>query len=486
MLGNVVRAAAIFERRRLGGGGGGAWHRDPKTGPDPPKRARNPPKRERGPQKRERGPQNGPGAPPWHPAQRPDPMGMSGSRLLALGMLLGLACLWAPAASQWAPVRLAQGPHGCAGRVEVFHEHQWGTVCDDHWDLWDAAVVCRELGCGPARSALGAGHFGMGSGPVWLDEVNCTGTEVALSSCRSKGWGKSNCNHGEDAGVVCADTSNNPILVRTGPAQLRLVNGSNRCSGRLEVRHDSQWGTVCDHAWSIPEATVVCRELGCGAVASAYGAAHFGRGSGPIWLDRVQCNGSEAALAECLAQPWGTNDCDHGHDVGVVCADADTSEQQPLRLVNGSNPCLGRVEVFHDEKWGTVCDDTWDLHAAAVVCRQLGCGMAVSALSWAHFGPGTGPIWLDNVRCTGTEAALSQCKLHAWGEHDCEHSEDASVVCSGVDPCPVLLGLLGIGMLLCGTLLILYLWTRCGRRGGRFVDKPLLKRMEDTGTSSEA
>lgn len=77
-------------------------------------------------------------------------------------------------------------------------------MCDDHWDLKDAGVVCRQLGCGVVLSASRAGHFRAGSGRIWLDDVNCTGTEVALSYCRTKGWGKNNCHHGEDAGVVCS------------------------------------------------------------------------------------------------------------------------------------------------------------------------------------------------------------------------------------------------------------------------------------------
>ncbi|KAM6033011.1 scavenger receptor cysteine-rich domain-containing protein DMBT1-like isoform 1-T1 [Theristicus caerulescens] len=612
-----------------------------------------------------------------------------------------------PVASQRAPLRLSDGPHRCAGRVEVFYENRWGTVCDDHWDLEDAGVVCRQLGCGTALSAHGAGHFRAGSGPIWLDDVNCTGTEVALSYCRTKGWGKNNCHHGEDAGVVCSDSSSHHTAIHTSPTELRLVNGPNRCSGRVEVMHDHQWGTVCDDDWSFPDASVVCRQLGCGTAVSAFGGAHFGQGSGPIWLDNVQCSGTEAALSECLARPWGVNNCDHGEDAsvictgtatntparlrlengpshcagrvevlyhhqwgtvcdhgwslaeaavvcrelgcgtaisapgsahfgqgsgriwldnvnctggeatlsecparpwgsnscdhredaGVVCSDADTLERRPLRLANGSNSCLGRVEVFHDQKWGTVCDDTWDLHDAAVVCRQLGCGVALSAPGSAHFGPGADPIWLDGIHCTGTESALTECELSNWGEHNCGHSEDASVVCSGTNPlqvrvkdgpgpcagqvevlynatwhrvcgsswslleagvvcrqlgcgpaqsapvraqlrqgdghallkglscrgteslllecqqremgpgpcrqgftagvvcteqkdliqsCSVLAGLLGMGAMLCGTLLVLYLWTRCGRRAGRSPDKPLIQKTEDTGTSSEA
>ena len=119
--------------------------------------------------------------------------------------------------------------------------------------------------------------------------------------------------------VPSVDSSSHPMASHTSPAELRLVNGPNRCSGRVEVMHDHQWGTVCDDDWSFPDASVVCRQLGCGTAVSAYSAAHFGQGSGPIWLDNVQCSGTEAALSECLARPWGVNNCDHAEDASVVC-----------------------------------------------------------------------------------------------------------------------------------------------------------------------
>ncbi|CAM4691448.1 unnamed protein product, partial [Caretta caretta] len=102
------------------------------------------------------------------------------------------------------PLQLVNGPNRCAGRVEVLHNHQWGTVCDDGWDLTDAGVVCRQLGCGKALSAPGRAHFERGYDRIWLGEVNCTGTEAALTECRASSWGKSNCHHGEDASVVCS------------------------------------------------------------------------------------------------------------------------------------------------------------------------------------------------------------------------------------------------------------------------------------------
>jgi len=88
----------------------------------------------------------------------------------------------------------------------VFHEQQWGTVCDDSWDLTDAQVVCRQLGCGKAISTPGSARFGQGTGTIWLDDMNCAGSETALTECPAKPWGDHNCNHGEDAGVVCSGT----------------------------------------------------------------------------------------------------------------------------------------------------------------------------------------------------------------------------------------------------------------------------------------
>ncbi|KAM7134327.1 scavenger receptor cysteine-rich domain-containing protein DMBT1-like isoform 8-T15 [Macrochelys suwanniensis] len=321
-------------------------------------------------------------------------------------------------------LQLVNGPNRCAGRVEVLHNHQWGTVCDDGWDITDAGVVCRELGCGTALSAPGGAHFGRGSDTIWLDDVNCTGTEAALTECRSRPWGNNNCHHGEDAGVVCSDSAL-PHL-----AEVRLLNSPSRCAGRIEVLHNQQWGTVCDDGWNITDAGVVCRQLGCGTVLSAPGGARFGQGTGPIWLDEVNCTGTEAAISECRAKPWGKHNCHHGEDAGVVCSDSGISEVTQVRLVNGSSRCAGRVEVFHNKKWGTVCDDGWDLQDAGVVCRQLGCGTVISAPTGAHFGQGSEHIWLDNVNCTGTEAALSQCRARPWGDSNCTHEEEAGAVCS--------------------------------------------------------
>ena len=102
-----------------------------------------------------------------------------------------------------------------------------------------------------------------------------------------------------------------------------------------------------------------------------------------------------------------------------------------MRLVNGRDRCEGRVEVWHNGTWGTVCDDDWDMVDANVVCRQLVCGLAVAVGSISEYGQGLGPIMLDNVDCKGGETDLGQCGSLGWRIHNCYHYEDVSVTCKG-------------------------------------------------------
>lgn len=87
--------------------------------------------------------------------------------------------------------------------------------------------------------------------------------------------------------------------------------------------------------------------------------------------------------------------------------------------------------MYFEGVWGTVCDDLWDEKEVQVVCQQLGCGAAVSAPGEAHFGQDSGPILLDDMQCSGTEAYLGECSHAGWSTHNCGHREDTGVICSG-------------------------------------------------------
>ncbi|XP_068280286.1 CD5 antigen-like [Nyctibius grandis] len=312
-------------------------------------------------------------------------------------------------------VRLEDGSGRCAGRVEVKHQGQWGTVCDDYWGMDDAAVVCKQLDCGSAVEAHLQGYFGRGSGPIWLDDVGCNGTESALSDCTHRGWGEHNCVDGEEAGVTCSGF-------------VWLVEGKSRCLGRVKIRDGDQWKSVCASHFGPKAADVVCRELQCGTALPIPGAAHFGEGVSPTWDGELQCVGNESLLASCPRGPPRDQPCTHANSAVVICTLFEGAAE--VRLADDGKRAE-RVEVKQQGKWGTVCGDYWDMHNAAVVCKQLGCGSAVGAPQYRHFGPGSGPIWMNEGGCNSTESALSDCTHRGWGENSCNHASDTRVMCSG-------------------------------------------------------
>ncbi|KAI4550645.1 hypothetical protein MJT46_018152 [Ovis ammon polii x Ovis aries] len=283
--------------------------------------------------------------------------------------------------------RLAGGKHSCAGRLEVRRGLTWGTVCDADLDLATAHVVCQELQCGVAVSTPQGAHFGQGSGLVWTEAFRCAGNESLLFHC-PRGPGH-RCGHDQDVGLRCSGCSwrsSRGPPARRSPRRPAAEGGQSRCDGRVELSLDGVWGRVLDEAWDPRGAAVVCRQLGCAAAERAYEAAAPARGAVPLGLSRVRCAGTEPRLTRC----------------GVSAA--------PLVSAGASRDA-------------GVC--------ARVVCRQLGCGHALGAPGAAHFGPGAGRIWTDELACEGHEVALWRCPSRGWGRHDCGRKEDAGVLCSG-------------------------------------------------------
>lgn len=100
---------------------------------------------------------------------------------------------------------------------------------------------------------------------------------------------------------------------------VRLADGPNTRSGRVEIKYNGAWGTICDDEWDVNDAGVICRSLGYPGADQAILRGRFGPGEGDIVLDNVNCSGSEVNVESCLHSDFLDNNCGHGEDAGVIC-----------------------------------------------------------------------------------------------------------------------------------------------------------------------
>ena len=242
-------------------------------------------------------------------------------------------------------MRLVGGRTEYEGNVEVYHDGEWGSVCDDEWDLGEAHIVCRALGYPGAVTATHGGKFGQVQGQIWMDNLYCYGTEERLERCRFDGWGLHDCDRTEGAGVTCREpppplTTSTSTTARPkvnihsvlGRLEARLAGGRTEEEGRVEVKVGEEWGGLCGDGWTVREAMVVCRQLGLKYAAAAVASNVFGESQAGLLLSGLTCTGSEARLEECQHHqgPVWCPDQDHGDVAGVVCVDVQADLQPDL------------------------------------------------------------------------------------------------------------------------------------------------------------
>ncbi|XP_064388174.1 soluble scavenger receptor cysteine-rich domain-containing protein SSC5D-like [Halichondria panicea] len=320
---------------------------------------------------------------------------------------------------------------------------QWGTVCDDLFSPNDAVVACRQLGFSNYTRYGTVGRLGFSEASsftrTWLDNLGCRGTESRLVNCPAHPIGVEDCTHSEDVALFCAASTASPN------GDLRLVSNSGRTggsSGRLEFYYSRQWGTVCDDLFSPDDAVVACRQLGFSNYTQygTVGRLGFSEASSftQTWLDKLRCRGTESRLINCPANTIGVEDCTHSEDVALSCAASTASPNGDLRLVDRSGRTggsSGRLEVYYNGQWGTVCNDSFGVNDARVACCQLGFSTYtrygnVETLGFFQASSST-RTWLDELRCRGSESRLINCPANTIGVEDCSHSQDVALVCTG-------------------------------------------------------
>ncbi|XP_060078825.1 uncharacterized protein LOC132558294 [Ylistrum balloti] len=243
----------------------------------------------------------------------------------------------------------------------------------------------------------------------------------------------------KDAGTYVCDVNITEVVVNPGVITLqvkkepmvrvRLVGGLEPYEGRVEVLYRNRWGTVCDDGWDNADASVVCRMAGFTLGGVAKTKAFYGTGSGTIWLDDVNCTGTEDTLEDCVSNPWGDHSCYHQEDAGVQCI-VDLPFFQGLRLSGGRLPGEGRVEISRFGVWGSLCDEGWDDRDATVVCRMMGFNFGGYRNRPGLYGITDTPAWMTNIRCHGDEPDIFHCGHRGWGPHVCPNDNHATVTCA--------------------------------------------------------
>ncbi|XP_026729832.1 lysyl oxidase homolog 3 [Trichoplusia ni] len=229
--------------------------------------------------------------------------------------------------------------------------------------------------------------------------------------------------------------------------RIKLSGGPNRYEGNVYIYHAGRWGAVCDDSWDNQAATVVCKKYNKTGIATV--GSKYGNATEKFWLDDVICQGDESSLSRCAFKRWGASDCKKDEAAGVKCLNGTNSSNlmrrktrgkklhevldirnASMRLVGGRDFREGRVEIYHNGIWGSICPESWSFYEATTVCQHLDLGYAEEAL--ITFKYGFSNIILSGVHCEGNEKSLFQCRHWEFGNVMCksEKGHVAAVVCT--------------------------------------------------------
>ncbi|XP_025102823.1 deleted in malignant brain tumors 1 protein-like [Pomacea canaliculata] len=313
--------------------------------------------------------------------------------------------------------RLVQGTNNSEtskGRLEILHNGAWSTVCDDRFGKTEAEVACRMLGFNTARSlAVRSSMYGQGSDSILLDDVRCQGSETDLLQCQHRGLYTHNCKHDEDVGIICTDQRE----------QVRLTGSQLTDRGRVELQLGSEWFTVCVPDDNFPK--VVCRQLGLPIEeASIMPGSLFGQSQSQQLMVQFACKGEETSILDC-DQLTDSESC-RKLDIGVICFQ---SVQSIARLVQGTSPCNGLLEVLYNGSYAPVFTDQLRIYVATVACRTLGFNSSRALAVDSSMFKSIPRNQYIQINCGGTESSLTQCRHTLW-DNDLKRPYGFGLICS--------------------------------------------------------
>ncbi|XP_060602666.1 scavenger receptor cysteine-rich type 1 protein M130-like, partial [Ruditapes philippinarum] len=321
-------------------------------------------------------------------------------------------------------VRLTNGTGLNDGRAEIKVNDTWGTICDSNFGYRDAEVFCNMLGLKAVRFFTGA-LYGEGDGPVHIDQLFCDSYDVVLSDCQYLFLNE--CSHSRDVSIVCNEcgepdnshwdagyfTYNGSTLYADcsfyksylgilkmtcdnvtqtwqteGECQeygyplviteIKLSGGNSTSNGRVEIKSMDTWGTVCDHGFGKNEADTICTMIGFPPAASFHHGAYFGEGSGPIFVDDLQCADNSTHINNCSYVTY--DNCFHFNDVSVVCTECPSPKPTNGSINSSSTHYLAAVTVTCADGYNLIGDSeircelnaTW---SSSPTCKLIDCGI---------------------------------------------------------------------------------------------------------------
>ena len=342
-----------------------------------------------------------------------------------------------------------------AGRLEIFMNSAWGSICADNFDMIAADVACRQLCYFAAQEVETSFHTPYGrrvDGPIWLDEVSCNDADLLhILSCSHIGLQETDCDHFSDVAVKCTEQAR---LTHPNDMDVRVVGGDFKSQGMLEVHCNGTWAPVCPlHGiqFGKAEGDAVCRQLGYTESIRLWTSSLELVENTPVYTQQLECPEGAKNIESC-GGTCGVSEGVSEDSLAVSqpsCVFINCTHSVPygsLRLSQGSHitpgALEGRLEIFYDGKWNTVCSYDFDLIAANVSCKQLG---FVKALNYTRsvesgFGEGaTGSASLGGIHCTSEDSTLIQCTNNRE-QKNCTNLEDVAVFCTNFSFEPPTLG----------------------------------------------